>query len=495
MYFTKDIMNMDNEQWIYIRKIFQEIWGYEDFRHPQKEIIQCLLTGEDSLIIMPTGAGKSLCFQLPALLKKGLTIVISPLVALMENQVNELKIKQFPVELLHNEITRKERKKTLNKINKQEIRLLYLSPETLLSPPVWEVLIQPHIEINGLILDEAHCLVQWGETFRPAYGRLGAVRKALLVNKPPDKKMAIAAFTATADVKSQSIIKQVLGLKNYQKFCLSPYRNNLNLNIKIAWTPRCRQHQLLNFIKSQQKESGLIYVRSRRDSEKLSQWLSNLNYKVGAYHAGLSSLERREIENKWLQEKLQFVVCTSAFGLGINKANVRWVVHFQAPFLLSEYLQEIGRGGRDGKTTKTLTLISEPTGWLDPSDRQKNDYFLQQLQQKYQKAKNYFKMIPQQGNIQSIIQEIPQVDITLSLLNRWGKLEWIDPFNYKLKSDISSINFTEMKKISQQESQQMKQYLMTRSCRWQYLLKAFGFSQEARGFKCGHCDNCYRQKD
>ncbi|MGB5768653.1 MAG: DEAD/DEAH box helicase, partial [Crocosphaera sp.] len=181
-------MNMDNEQWIYIRKIFQEIWGYEDFRHPQKEIIQCLLTGEDSLIIMPTGAGKSLCFQLPALLKKGLTIVISPLVALMENQVNELKIKQFPVELLHNEITRKERKKTLNKINKQEIRLLYLSPETLLSPPVWEVLIQPHIEINGLILDEAHCLVQWGETFRPAYNRLGAVRKALLVNKPPDKK-------------------------------------------------------------------------------------------------------------------------------------------------------------------------------------------------------------------------------------------------------------------------------------------------------------------
>lgn len=167
MYFTKDIMNMDNEQWIYIRKIFQEIWGYEDFRHPQKEIIQCLLTGEDSLIIMPTGAGKSLCFQLPALLKKGLTIVISPLVALMENQVNELKIKQFPVELLHNEITRKERKKTLNKINKQEIRLLYLSPETLLSPPVWEVLIQPHIEINGLILDEAHCLVQWGKLSVP----------------------------------------------------------------------------------------------------------------------------------------------------------------------------------------------------------------------------------------------------------------------------------------------------------------------------------------
>ena len=364
-------MTFEQDLYLDIYHAFKKIWGYEEFRPPQQEIVNCLLKGEDALIIMPTGGGKSICFQLPALLKKGLTLVISPLVALMENQVTDLKNKQLPVELLHNEIPRQQRKKTLNKINKKQLRLLYLSPETLLSPPVWKLLIQPHIEINGLILDEAHCLVQWGKTFRPAYSRLGAVRQTLLNNKPTQKKIAIAAFTATADTKSQTIIKNSLNLQNTQIFSLSPYQNNLNLNIKIAWTPRCRRHQLLNFIKQQQKATGLIYIRSRKESEKLSQWLQELNYKVASYHAGLSSRERREIEEKWLQEKLQFVVCTSAFGLGINKANVRWIVHYQAPFLLSEYLQEIGRGGRDGNKSNTLTLISEPTGWLDPSDQKK----------------------------------------------------------------------------------------------------------------------------
>ncbi len=487
-------MTFDNKEWKNILQTFKKFWGYEDFRPPQKEVITCLLQEKDALIIMPTGGGKSICFQLPALLKKGLTLVISPLVALMENQVNELKSKQLPVELLHNEIPRQKRKRTLNRINKQQIRLLYLSPETLLSPPVWELLIQPHIKINGLILDEAHCLVQWGETFRPSYSRLGAVRPALLTDKLSDKKIAIAAFTATADIKSQEIIKCSLKLKNPQIFAISPYRNNLNLAIKIAWTPRCRRHLLLNFIKQQQKQSGLVYIRSRKDSEELSQYLQELNYKVSAYHAGLSSLERRQIEEKWLEDKLQFVVCTSAFGLGINKPDVRWIVHYQAPFLLSEYLQEIGRGGRDGKTTNTLTLISEPTGWIDPSDQQRNKYFLQQLQKNYQQAKHYFQQIPKQGNIIDLKEEITKIEPILSLLYHWKKLKWLDPFNYELIADLSSVNFSKITKISQQESQQMKQYLMTRSCRWQYILNSFGFTQEAKGFKCGHCDNCLRKR-
>ncbi|MDJ0846728.1 RecQ family ATP-dependent DNA helicase [Crocosphaera sp.] len=486
-------METDNEQWLKIRQSLQKIWGYEDFRPPQREIIESLLKGQDSLIVMPTGAGKSLCFQLPALLKQGLTLVISPLVALMENQVNELKNKQIAVELLHNEIPRQQRKRTLEKINKKKLRLLYLSPETLLSPPVWQLLIQPHIEINGLILDEAHCLVQWGETFRPTYSRLGTVRDTLLKYKSPEQKIAIAAFTATADLHSQKIIKRSLELKNSQIFAISPYRNNLNLNIKIAWTPRCRRHQLLNFIKHYQKRSGLVYVRSRKDSEELSQWLQELNYKVAAYNAGLSSIERREIEENWLQDRLQFVVCTSAFGLGINKPDVRWIVHYQSPFLLSEYLQEIGRGGRDGKRTNTLTLISEPTGWLDPSDQQRNQYFLQKLKKNYQQAKQYFKQIPNQGNIIELKQEIPKIDITLSLLSRWGKLRWIDPFNYELISNVSNLNINQITNKSQQESQQMRQYLVTRSCRWQYILNAFGFTKEAKNFKCGHCDNCLRK--
>lgn len=488
-------MTRDNcNNWQQVQQLFQKVWGYESFRPPQGEIIRCLLKSQDALIVLPTGAGKSLCFQLPALFQKGLTLVISPLVALMENQVHELKKKQLPADLLHSEIPREQRKKTLEKIKNQELRLLYLSPETLLTQPIWQVLINPNLIINGLILDEAHCLVQWGETFRPAYRRLGAIRQALLKHKPSNTNIAIAAFTATADPKSRQIIQSVLQLKNTQIFALSPYRSNLNLTIKIAWTPRCRHHQLLKFIQTKNNQSGLIYVRSRRHTEALSQWLAYLNYKVAAYHAGLSPQKRREIEHKWLTETYQFVVCTSAFGLGINKPNVRWIAHFQVPFLLSEYLQEIGRGGRDGKTADTLTLISEPTGWLDPSDQQRQDYFLKQIQKQYYQAKQYLNRLPKQGEIKAIAQEIPQGEIILSLLQSWGQLQWLDPFHYRLNSPQTVPNLQNIQRISQQAAKQMKQYLITRRCRWQYLLNTFGFQQEAKQFYCGHCDNCRRYK-
>ncbi|MEK0186446.1 MAG: ATP-dependent DNA helicase RecQ, partial [Oscillatoriales cyanobacterium] len=192
------------------RAAFQKIWGYADFRPPQAEIVTSLLTGKDTLIIMPTGGGKSICFQLPALLQTGLTLVVSPLVALMENQVQELRDRHLPAALIHSQLPRHQQRQTMQSLQQNKLRLLYLSPETLLSKSVWEIISQPHIQINGLILDEAHCLVQWGETFRPAYRRLGTVRSALLQTKPEGSKIAIAAFTATANPAAQKIIKNVL---------------------------------------------------------------------------------------------------------------------------------------------------------------------------------------------------------------------------------------------------------------------------------------------
>ncbi|PMB21526.1 DEAD/DEAH box helicase, partial [Fischerella thermalis] len=174
--------------WNDVLVAFQEIWGYKDFRSPQGEIIRSLLAKNDALIIMPTGGGKSICFQLPALLQTGLTLVVSPLVALMENQVQELRQRHLSAALLHSELPSWQRRKTLQALEQQKLRLLYLSPETLFSPPVWQTLCQPQLTINGLILDEAHCLVQWGDTFRPAYRRIGAVRPALLKSKPMGTK-------------------------------------------------------------------------------------------------------------------------------------------------------------------------------------------------------------------------------------------------------------------------------------------------------------------
>lgn len=292
----------------------------------------------------------------------------------MENQVQELRDRHLPAGLLHSELPSSKRWQTLQLLERQQLRLLYLSPETLLSALVWERLCQPQLKINGLILDEAHCLVQWGDTFRPAYRRLGAVRPALLKSKPSGTKIAIAAFTATADPATQQMIEQVLQLQQPDVFRQNPYRENLHLKVQTVWTPRGRKQRLLKFIQAKPGQAGLIYVRTRRDSESLADWLGQLGYATAAYHAGLSPDERRSIEASWLSSAMPFVVCTSAFGMGINKSNVRWVVHFHAPSLLSEYVQEIGRAGRDGKQSVALMLISEPTGWLDPEDKQRQRF-------------------------------------------------------------------------------------------------------------------------
>lgn len=309
------------------------------------------------------------------------------------------------------------------------------------------------------------------------------MRATLLKNKPPGSKIAIAAFTATADPITQKILEKSLQLDNPEKFLLSPYRSNLALQVKVCFSPRCRRHKLLNFLKSHPKQSGLIYVRSRRDSEELFQMLRNLNYATAAYHAGLSSNQRRQIERQWLEDELQFVICTSAFGMGINKSCVRWIVHFQAPQLLSEYLQEVGRGGRDGKFTQTLTLVSEPTGIFDPSDRKRHQFITNQSKKQDQQAQQIIPKIPVTGKIETVINQFPWAEISLAWLYGREQLEWLDPFTYKLLLSSSSKNKRSFSNL-------MSSYLTTRKCRWQFLLSSFGFYGEATHFSCGHCDNC-----
>jgi ATP-dependent DNA helicase RecQ len=471
--------------WQEVRAAFKTIWGYEDFRPPQGEIISSLLAQKDALIIMPTGGGKSICFQLPALLQTGLTLVVSPLVALMENQVQELIEHHQKAALLHNELSTYQRRLTLQALERQQLRLLYLSPETLLSAPVWERLCHPQLQINGLILDEAHCLVQWGETFRPAYRRLGAVRPALLKSKPPGTKISIAAFTATADPLAQKIISTVLQLQQPEIFCLNPYRPNLHTSVRIALTPQGRKQQLLKFIQNRPQQSGLVYVRTRRDSENLAQCLAEMGYATASYHAGLGAAERRAVEASWLGGKMPFVVCTCAFGMGINKPDVRWVVHFHAPHLLSEYVQEIGRAGRDGKPAQALTLVSEPTGWLDSEDKQRQQFFQEQMRSQQQTAQQLVRKLPKQGEINAVTRQFPEAAIALASLHSSGQLNWLDPFHYSIQQGVKNQPSTQL-----QAAKQMHQFLTTKQCRWQFLLNAFGFDKEAANWRCGHCDNC-----
>jgi ATP-dependent DNA helicase RecQ len=477
-----------------IRAALQQHWGYRDFRPPQGDIVQSILAGRDTLVIMPTGGGKSICFQLPALLQPGLTIVVSPLVALMENQVQELREKRLPAALIHSELSRAEKQATLRALERQTLRLLYLSPETLLSPPVWERLCQPNLLIHALILDEAHCLAQWGDTFRPAYYRLGAVRAALLSRQPSGSRLAIAAFTATADPETQATIQRILQLTDPQVFRLNPYRANLILKTQTVWTPRGRRQRLLKLIQSQGRQSGLVYVRTRRDSEQLVAWLLTQGYQTAAYHAGLGARDRRQIEQDWLASRTQFVICTSAFGMGVNHPTVRWVVHYHAPLLLAEYVQEVGRAGRDGKPAIALTLKSEPTGWFDPQDQQRRHFFEQQQVKQRRRAQALIKTLPPNGQVSLILKQNPDAALALSWLHGAGRLSWSDPFHYQLHPSSRSQNRgrTELANpgVLPVSGRQMGQFLQGRKCRWRFLLNAFGFTDESKGFRCGHCENC-----
>jgi ATP-dependent DNA helicase RecQ len=463
----------------------QRVWGYSQFRPLQGEIVLSILQRKDTLVMLPTGAGKSLCFQLPALLQAGLTIVVSPLVALMENQVQALKTRGVAAAaLLHSEQSRMQRQQTLNQLEHGQLRLLYLSPESLLSNNLWQRLITPAVQIQTLVIDEAHCITQWGSSFRPTYRRLGSVRAALLQQQPePEGTIAIAAFTATADPATQQDIRNVLGLKQPQVFRNSPYRKNLYLKIVRVWTVASRRDRLNQFIQAQGQTTGLVYTRSRRDSEQLVEWLQQKGLPTAAYHAGLAPQERRHIEQQWLSGEIPFVICTSAFGMGVDKPNVRWVCHFHPPLTLAEYLQEIGRAGRDGQNSQTLLLASEPTGLLDPTDRQRREGFLKTMRSQSQLAQTLAQQLPSEGYLPDILKQEPQAEMALAVLHSQGQLVWVDPFHYRLQA--KSATFAES---SPQTS--IEAYLSERGCRWRFLLGAFGFGREAQGVRCGNCDRC-----
>lgn len=458
----------------------RKYWSYDQFRPGQWEIVQALLDGEDVLGVLPTGSGKSLCFQLPALCRRGLTLVVSPLIALMEDQVANLQARGVAAARLHSQLDPQQRRQILREL--RHIKLLYLSPETLLSPKVWQQLQLPSIQIAGLMIDEAHCITQWGESFRPAYDRLGAVRHALLANKPLGSHFPVAAFTATADRPTRQTICRSLGLQSPVLFVRSPKRPNIKIQLKLVWTPRQRRQKALAFLKSQRETaanmpSGLVYVRRRRDSEALAELFTAAGFTTAAYHGGLSPLRRRQIEQAWIQGSahggLPFVICTSAFGMGIDLPSCRWILHYHLPLLLTEYIQEMGRAGRDGKPSIAMALASEPSGWLDPSDRQRDRYFLQALKEQQQHCRAIAQQLPPRGSLKQVQKQYSQAGaLALAWLHQQGKLQWSDPFHYHLMTD-SQRGRGPSNPTKLATPQQLERFKVHRGEHWQFIEDAF----------------------
>nr|WP_314838789.1 DNA helicase RecQ [uncultured Flavobacterium sp.] len=322
----------------------KENFGFEKFRPNQEDIINSILSGQDTLAIMPTGGGKSICFQLPALLFPGITIVISPLIALMKDQVDSLKANGIEACFINSSQTESERSFYTERLQSNTIKLVYVAPESL---SFLDNLFNT-LTISLIAIDEAHCISSWGHDFRPAYTNLGYLK-----NRFPSTP--ILALTATADKATRKDISSQLNLKNPQLFVASFDRKNLSLEVRPALD---RVQQIIEFIQDKPNEAGIIYCLSRKTTEELAEKLKKNGIHAKAYHAGLDSSVRSKTQDEFINDDCNIICATVAFGMGIDKSNVRWVIHYNLPKNIEGYYQEIGRAGRDGLPSETVMFES-----------------------------------------------------------------------------------------------------------------------------------------
>ena len=322
----------------------KKYFGFDSFRDQQETIIQTVLNKKDALVIMPTGGGKSICFQLPALIFPKLTIVISPLIALMKDQVDGLKANGIEASFYNSSQSSPEQAEILDKITKQKLKLLYVAPESL--GGIQQILDEEYV--SCLAIDEAHCISSWGHDFRPSYQQL-AYLKTNLPNTP------FIALTATADKATRQDIAKQLNILDAKQFVSSFDRKNISLTVRPA---NKRIDQIINFIQSKPKDSGIIYCLSRKSTEELASKLKKQKINAAAYHAGLTFDKRNKVQEDFIFDRTQIVCATIAFGMGIDKSNVRWVIHYNLPKNIEGYYQEIGRAGRDGLPSQALLFYS-----------------------------------------------------------------------------------------------------------------------------------------
>ena len=338
--------------------ILSKFYGYKSFRRGQEEIINSIIDKKDVIAIMPTGGGKSICYQIPALIFEGITIVISPLISLMKDQVDALNEIGVKAGFINSSLSTKEFGKVLEDIRNDEFKLIYIAPERLVSDEfinlVWDK------NISQIAIDEAHCVSQWGHDFRLSYREISKFIK-ILKSKP-----VVTAFTATASNEVREDIERLLLLEDPDCFITGFNRENLTINIVKNSN---KKKYLLNYIQNHKSESGIVYAATRKEVEKIHEILSSIGLTVSKYHAGLSNKERTENQIEFIKDDIDIMVATNAFGMGIDKPNIRWVIHYNMPQSIENYYQEIGRAGRDGEKSECILMFT-------PGDIQVQKYLI-----------------------------------------------------------------------------------------------------------------------
>lgn len=380
--------------------VLKRVFGYDHFHPLQEKVISHVLDGHDALVLMPTGGGKSLCFQVPALCKDGLTLVISPLVALMRDQVEALKVNGVAADLLNSSQTSIEASGVLQKITAGALKLLYVSPEKLFTGSIAGRL--PDWNISLVAIDEAHCISFWGHDFRPEYTQLGKLRGLL-------PGVQLIALTATADPAIRRDILSQLSIDEISVFQDSFDRPNLHLSVLPGLK---RFERVQEFLKSHPKQAGIIYCLSRASTEELATKLTRLGYKAEAYHAGMNTEARHAVQDSFQRDETTIVCATVAFGMGIDKSNVRWVIHWNLPKNLEGFYQEIGRAGRDGLPSDTLLFysyadVAQQLKFMDDANPERRELLAAKLDRMKQYAE---AMICRRRILLSYFGETPEND-------------------------------------------------------------------------------------
>lgn len=338
----------------------KEIFGYESFRQGQKQIIEQVLQGKDTLGILPTGAGKSICYQLPALLQEGVTLVVSPLISLMKDQVDQLNIANIPATFINSTVDEQEAYFRMQQIENGEVKILFVAPERF-ELESFNYFLQ-HLPIDLVAIDEAHCISQWGHDFRPSYVTF-AKRLADLPTTP-----TLLALTATATPRVSADIQDLLHIATDNTVKTGFLRENLRFEVVKG---KDKRDFLKSYLKEHTDESGIIYANTRKEVEEVTEWLNRNNFPAKCYHAGLSEGERQKNQEDFLYDEVPIMVATNAFGMGINKSNVRFVIHYGMPATIEAYYQEAGRAGRDGLDSDAILLFS-------PNDVRLRNFLIEQ---------------------------------------------------------------------------------------------------------------------
>ena len=473
-----------------MRRTLRDTFGLDNLRRGQAEVIRSVLEGNNTLAIMPTGAGKSLCYQLPSLHLPGTTVVVSPLISLMKDQVDKLRDAGLEAAQLNSALTTQEHDENLEQIKTEQSDFIFITPERFTDQEFLAELRRK--TINFVVIDEAHCISEWGHDFRPAYLSLGAAVKTL--GSPP-----LLALTATATTEVTADIEKHLDLGKLQIVKTGIYRPNIYFEVKRVTNEREKHEELIRILNAHEGV-GIIYAATVKTVEALTDWLKSFDFKIEKYHGRMKASDRKRNQDAFMNDELKAIVATNAFGMGIDKPDIRFVVHYQMPGSLEAYYQEAGRAGRDGEAA-TCSLFYQL------EDRRTQQFFLGGKHPKFDDILAVYQTLETLNVAErpvglATVQEhantvsASKVRVVLSLLKEMKVVKELRGLKFRLlRADVTQPELEYLSRMSEEKVnkdkeklERMMQYGQSARCRWRLLHDYFGEEMEEE--RCGNCDNC-----